>query len=120
LESESGVISSVVQQANPAFEGRWRSRHDKPYHDTLPAAVENQGNGGPFDDRFDPVEAGLQDRAREFLQAMLEAELDEVLGRSRYVRGANNASRRMEEHAHRKARWDAGLPYWTDEGLENL
>jgi transposase-like protein len=40
-----------------------------------------------FDNWFDPIEAGLRDRAREFLQAMLEAELDEALGRSRYVRG---------------------------------
>jgi transposase-like protein len=82
--------------------------------------LETKATADLFDNWFDPVEAGLRDRAREFLQAMLEAELDEVLGRSRYVRGANNASRRMEEHAHRKARWDAGLPYWTDEGLENL
>ena len=32
---------------------------------------------------FDPIEAGLRDRAREFLQAMLEAEFDEVLDRPR-------------------------------------
>jgi hypothetical protein len=32
-----------------------------------------------FDNWFDPIEAGLRDRAREFLQAMLEAELDGVL-----------------------------------------
>jgi hypothetical protein len=30
------------------------------------------------------------------------------------------ARRQMEEHARRKARWDAGLPYWTDEEWENL
>jgi hypothetical protein len=30
------------------------------------------------------------------------------------------ARRRMEEHARRKARWDAGLPYWTEEEWENL
>jgi hypothetical protein len=34
-----------------------------------------------FDNWFDPIEAGLRDRAREFLQTMLEAELDEVLSR---------------------------------------
>jgi hypothetical protein len=26
----------------------------------------------------------------------------------------------VEEHARRKARADAGLPYWTDEEWENL
>jgi hypothetical protein len=30
------------------------------------------------------------------------------------------ARRRMEEHARRNARWDAGLPYWTEEEWENL
>jgi hypothetical protein len=30
------------------------------------------------------------------------------------------ARRRREEHARRKARLDAGLPYWTEEEWENL
>src|SRR5881398_661935 len=41
-----------------------------------------------FDNWFDPIEAGLRDRAREFLQAMFEGELDRVLARLRYVRRA--------------------------------
>jgi transposase-like protein len=41
-----------------------------------------------FDNWFDPIEAGLRDRVREFLQAMLEAELEGVLSRSRYARRA--------------------------------
>jgi transposase-like protein len=41
-----------------------------------------------FGNWFDPIEAGLRDRAREFLQAMLEAELEEALSRSRYARRA--------------------------------
>jgi putative transposase len=45
-----------------------------------------------FDNWFDPIEAGLRDRAREFLQAMLEGELDRVLARSRYARRAPPAS----------------------------
>jgi hypothetical protein len=28
--------------------------------------------------------------------------------------------RKMQAHARRKARWDAGLPYWTEEEWENL
>ena len=39
-----------------------------------------------FDNWFDPIETGLRDRTRDFLQAMFEAELDEVLARSRYCR----------------------------------
>ena len=45
-----------------------------------------------FDNWFDPIEAGLRDRAREFLQAMLEGELDEVLERSRYARRRKRSS----------------------------
>jgi hypothetical protein len=42
-----------------------------------------------FDDWFDPIEAGVRDRAREFIQAMVEGELDAALIRPRYV-GAQN------------------------------
>jgi hypothetical protein len=45
-----------------------------------------------FDNWFDPIEAGLRDRAREFLQAMLEGELDLVLARSHFSRGAKPSS----------------------------
>ena len=62
-----------------------------------------------FDNWFDPIEAGLRERTREFLQAMLEAELDEVLARSRYARQARPASSDSEatpaatghRHGHR-------------------
>ena len=39
-----------------------------------------------LDDWFDPIEAGLRDRVREFIQTMIESELEEVLARPRYVR----------------------------------
>ena len=52
-----------------------------------------------FDNWFDPIEAGLRDRAREFLQAMLEGELDEVLARSRYARRTKPASGDSQEPA---------------------
>jgi putative transposase len=45
-----------------------------------------------FDNWFDPIEAGLRDRIRELLQAMLEGELDEVLARPRYARRAKPPS----------------------------
>jgi transposase-like protein len=53
----------------------------------------------PFNNWFDPLEAGLRDRAREFLQAMLEGELDMVLARSRYTRGARPSSGDAEDTA---------------------
>jgi putative transposase len=62
-----------------------------------------------FDNWFDPIEAGLRDRAREFLQAMLEGELDAVLERSRYARRAKRSAEDSEgaagvtghRHGHR-------------------
>ena len=39
-----------------------------------------------FDNWFDPIEAGLRDRAREFIEAMIEASSTTVLARPRYGR----------------------------------
>jgi putative transposase len=60
-----------------------------------------------FDNWFDPIEAGLRDRVREFLHAMLEGELDEALSRPRYGRRAKPSSGGAEgavtghRHGHR-------------------
>jgi transposase-like protein len=45
-----------------------------------------------FDNWFDPIEAGLRDRVREFIQAMIEDELDTALSRPRYARRAKLAN----------------------------
>ena len=39
-----------------------------------------------FDDWFDPIEAGLRDRVRGFVETMITTELDAVLARPRYAR----------------------------------
>ena len=39
-----------------------------------------------FDNWFDPIEAGLRERVRGFIETMLEAELEAVLARPRYGR----------------------------------
>jgi putative transposase len=80
-------------------------------HSTTPGLPQSEIETAEhlFDNWFDPIEAGLRDRAREFLQAMLEAELDEVLARTRYARRAKPSSDDSEEtvgvsghrHGHR-------------------
>ena len=45
-----------------------------------------------FDHWFDPIEAGLRDRVREFIHAMIEGELDMALSRLRYARHAKPSS----------------------------
>jgi len=39
-----------------------------------------------FDDWFDPIEAGLRDRVRGFIETMIRTELDAALARPRYAR----------------------------------
>jgi putative transposase len=80
-------------------------------HSTTPCLPQSEieTTGQLFDNWFDPIEAVLRDRAREFLQAMLEAELDEALARSRYARRRKPSSSDSEEavavtghrHGHR-------------------
>src|SRR5205809_6539424 len=45
-----------------------------------------------FDHWFDPIGAGLRDRVREFIHAMIEGELDMALSRPRYARHAKPSS----------------------------
>jgi putative transposase len=62
-----------------------------------------------FDNWFDPIEAGLRDRVREFIHAMIEGELDTALSRPRYARHAKPLSGEAESavgatghrHGHR-------------------
>ena len=65
-----------------------------------------------FDNWFDPIEAGLRDRVREFLEGMFEGELDEVLSRPRYARRRKLASAEAQEGAitgHRHGRTSRSL-----------
>ena len=54
-----------------------------------PAAPEE---GHVFDSWFDPVESQIRDYAREFIQALIEEELEAVLMRPRYGRLAKGAA----------------------------
>ena len=55
---------------------------------TKPDAVQPEGETSAylFDDWFDPIEAGLRDRVRDFIETMIRAELDAALARPRYAR----------------------------------
>ena len=50
---------------------------------------------------FDPIEAGLRERIRGFLEELIEQELTEALGRGRYERGGAAAGHR---HGRRERR----------------
>jgi transposase-like protein len=55
---------------------------------TNAAAVHHEGEVTDylFDNWFDPIEAGLRERVRGFIETMLETELEAVLARPRYGR----------------------------------
>ena len=57
---------------------------------TKPDAVQPEGGTSVylFDDWFDPIEAGLRDRVRDFIETMIRTELDAALARPRYARQA--------------------------------
>jgi putative transposase len=55
---------------------------------TKPEAVqpESETSAYLFDDWFDPIEAGLRDRVRDFIETMIRNEFDAALARPRYAR----------------------------------
>jgi len=55
-----------------------------------------------FDDWFDPIEAGLRDQVRNFIETMIRTELDDALARPRYARqpGAGTAYAGVAGHRH--------------------
>jgi putative transposase len=59
-----------------------------------------------FDNWFDPIEAGVRDRARQFIEELIRGELDAALARPRYGRGRmtgdeESASISGHRHGHR-------------------
>src|SRR5262245_15172421 len=54
-----------------------------------------------FDDWFDPIEACVRERVREFIGAMIEGELDATLLRPRYERLPKNAASAPAAVGHR-------------------
>src|SRR5215213_10758514 len=75
-----------------------------PSDTTKPEAVQPEAAARLFEDWFDPIESGLRERVRGFIEEMIRAELDAVLARPRYARqhtGAENASTPVGLPGHR-------------------
>src|SRR5215831_19567539 len=54
-----------------------------------------------FDDWFDPIEAGVRDRVREFIQAMVEGELDATPHLHLHAPAANPVAKRRNNERDR-------------------
>jgi hypothetical protein len=81
LEFEGYVISSLFAQTESALERRWRSRHENGYHKA--ANGRSRRNAFPWGRWFEPLEAGVRTRIRDFIEKLLEAELDTAPGHDR-------------------------------------
>src|SRR5687768_4165731 len=53
-----------------------------------------------FQDWFDPIESGLRERVRGFIEEMIRSELDAVLARPRYGRLDRGAPTGIAGHRH--------------------
>ena len=63
-------------------------------HTTKPDSAQPAAETVPnlFDNWFDPIEAGVRNRVREFIETMMEDELEAALSRPRYARVAPPSS----------------------------
>ena len=66
--------------------------------DTETSAFALLGEGGAFD----PLEEGVRERVRRFIETILEEELQAVLGRGRYERSAEGATGHRNGHRERQ------------------
>ena len=57
-----------------------------------------------FDNWFDPIESGVRDRVREFIEELIRCELDEALARPRYGRAKDADGRLVNIVGHRHGR----------------
>src|SRR5215471_15982754 len=79
---------------------------------TTKPAVPHSGDGAStqlFEDWFDPIESAVRNQVRQFIEGVIEAELEEALSRPRYCRAAKTAGEpgerpaglRGHRHGHR-------------------
>ncbi|WP_188915804.1 IS256 family transposase [Salinarimonas ramus] len=68
---------------------------------TSPDHASDAGDEFLFDNWFDPIEAGLRERVRGFIETMIRTELDEALGRARYARSAATEGSEQRPAGHR-------------------
>jgi transposase-like protein len=74
---------------------------------TKPAVAHSgpEASAQLFEDWFDPIESGVRERVRHFIESMIEAELEEALSRPRYGRlakaGGSSSEGRSGLSGHR-------------------
>src|SRR5262249_18418898 len=83
-----------------------------------PCGRKKGGRNAPLDEREHA--AYVRQCRREWRQLDLALRAERKARRAELRKEPEEARPKAEEHARRKARWDAGGPYWTDEEWGNL
>src|SRR5258706_1034882 len=91
-------------------------------NNTKPIALHSQAETSAqlFHDWFDPIETGVRDRVRSFIEGMIEAELETALSRPRYSRPTktrgetDNVPASLNGHQHRHRESSGGASTRTD------
>ena len=93
------------------------------------AKLKAEGKPAPCGRKKGGRNAPLEEREHAAYVRKCDRDFRRIVHRTRADRKARRAKRRQEreedrrraaDHARRKARMHAGLPYWTDEEWENL
>src|ERR1051326_342082 len=84
VENAGGVVSGVSTSNHPVLAHRSgdHAMADATTHSSIPH-VEGESSAHLFDDWFDPIEAAVRGRVREFIQGLIEDELETTLLRPR-------------------------------------
>ena len=94
VKNRDGAVAEVVELAGGVISGcstshfqRWDAGGD---HAMEENSTSRNGWHGAFAGEawFDPIEAGIRDRVRGFIEELMEHELTQALGRRRYERDA--------------------------------
>ena len=83
-----------------------------------PCGRKKGGRNRPVQEREDA--AYVRQRQREWRQLELKLRAECQARRAELRKEREEARRKTEDHARRKARWEAGGPYWTEEEWEKM
>jgi hypothetical protein len=84
----------------------------------IPCGRKKGGRNAPLTEREHA--AYVRECDRKYRDVARRGRAERKVRRVQQRQEREDTRRRMEEHARRKSRMDAGLPYWTEEEWQNL
>jgi hypothetical protein len=84
----------------------------------IPCGRKKGGRNAPLKER--ERAAYVRECERKYLDVVRRTRAERKARRAQRRQEREDTRRRMDEHARRKSRMDAGLPYWTEGEWEKL